>query len=104
MLTTAKSSEAKRQELKLLDELIAERRQYYRQQEALITDLVESGNCQLMGLHHDIALANQVLRELRTDIRTGRQDKVLMEEDLQTLQIEIGILVPNQRMILPSFG
>lgn len=87
------SSEAKRQELKVLDEAIAERKRYKREQETLITEMVEQGNSKLMELTHDIALAKQELRNLKTDIRTAAQDKVLLNEDLDNLRGKIGHMV-----------
>lgn len=87
------NSEAKRQELKALDEALAERKRYYLEQEALITELVESGNTQLMGLTHDILVARQQLRDLKTDIRTAAQDKVLLCEDLDSIREQVRITV-----------
>lgn len=74
-----------------LDELELEketldRASYYRQQEALIKDMVESGNTQLMALHYEITEAKKVLGDLKIEIRTARQDKRLIEADLQSLQ------------------
>lgn len=106
MQVLQKSSEAKRQELKVLDAAIAERKLYYRQQEALIKELVESGNTALMSLHHDILLAKQQLREVKTDIRTAAQDKVLLNEDLETMRNEAQLLVVRTTFIgvTPVFG
>lgn len=106
MQVIQKSSEAKRQELKALDEAIADRKRYFREQETLITDLVESGNTQLMGLHHDILLAKQELRSIKTDIRTAAQDKVLLNEDLDTMRGEAEMLVVRTTFIgiSPVFG
>lgn len=106
MLVAPKSSEAKRQELKVLDEAIAERKRYFREQETLITDLIESGNTQLMGLHHDILMAKQELRSVKTDIRTAAQDKVLLNEDLETMRGEAQLLVVRTTFIgvSPVFG
>lgn len=106
MQVVQKSSEAKRQELKALDEAIIERKRYYRDQEALIKEMVESGNTQLMGLHHDILLAKQELRSLKTDIRTFTYDKVLLNEDLQTMRGEAEMLVVRTTFVgfTPAFG
>lgn len=93
MQVIPKSSEQKRLELKALNETIAERQRYHRQQEALINDLMESGNTQLMGLHHDILMAKQELRHLKTDIRTFAQDKVLLNEDLEIMRGEATMMV-----------
>jgi aminopeptidase N len=76
-----------------LDELELEketldRASYYRQQEALIKDMVESGNTQLMALHYEITEAKKVLGDLKIEIRTARQDKRLIEADLQSLQVQ----------------
>lgn len=94
----------KRAKLKALDDAIAERRKYYNDQEKLITDLVEAGNTELMGLHHDILLAKQELRNIKTDIRTFAQDKVLLKEDIVVLQREIAVLVPTGTLVLPAFA
>lgn len=102
MQVLQKSSEGKRQELKALDEAIAERKRYHRDQEALIVDLVESGNTQLMGLNHDILLAQQQLRNIKTDIRTAAQDKVLLNEDLETMRNDAELLVVRTTFI--GFG
>ena len=106
MQVAQKSSEAKRQELKALDEAIVERKRYYREQEALIKDLTESGNTQLMGLHHDIMLAKQELRSIKTDIRTAAQDKVLLNEDLEIMRTDAELLVVRTTFIgfTPAFG
>jgi hypothetical protein len=106
MQVVQKSSEAKRQELKVLDEAIAERKRYFREQETLIVDLIESGNTQLMGLHHDILMAKQELRSIKTDIRTAAQDKVLLNEDLETMRGEAELLVVRTTFIgiSPIFG
>lgn len=76
-----------------LDELELEketldRASYYRQQEALIKDMVESGNTQLMALHYEITEAKKILGDLKIEIRTARQDKRLIEADLQSLQVQ----------------
>lgn len=106
MQVLQKSSESKRQELKALDDAIADRKRYLREQEALIKDLVESGNTQLMGLHHDILLAKQELRGIKTDIRTAAQDKVLLNEDLETMRGEAELLVVRTTFVgfTPIFG
>lgn len=100
------SPEAKRQELKALDEAIAERKKYYREQEALIADMVEAGNTMIMGLNHDILMAKQLLRDIKTDIRTAAQDKVLLAEDLETMREEAQLLVVRTTFIgvTPIFG
>lgn len=96
----------KRDELKALNAEIAERYRYYTHQEAQIKELVESGNTQLMGLHHDIIMATQRLREIKTDIRTAAQDKVLLNEDLEQIRGEIQITIRRTTFIgfAPSFG
>jgi hypothetical protein len=106
MLVAPKSSIAKQQELKMLDELIAERKKYLREQEALIAEIVESGNTQLMGLTHDILAAKQQLRDIKTDIRTAAQDKVLLNEDLDQIRSEIQLTVVRTTFIgiSPAFG
>lgn len=101
-----KSSEAKRQELIVLDATIKDRKRYHREQEALIRDTIESGNTQLMGLHHDILLAKQELRDIKTDIRVGRQDKVLLNEDLEIMRDDAELLVVRTTFVgfSPAFG
>lgn len=56
---------------------------------------------QLMGLTHDIAVAKQELRSLKTDIRTAAQDKVLLNQDLDQIRSEIQITVVG---VVPTFG
>lgn len=106
MQVLQKSSEAKRLELKALDDAITERKRYLREQESLIAELVESGNTQLMGLTHDIMLAKQELRSIKTDIRTAAQDKVLLNEDLDQIRTEIQLTVVRTTFvgISPVFG
>lgn len=48
---------------------------------------------QLMQLHHDIVMARQELRSIKTDIRTAAQDKVLLMQDLKTMRNEAQMLV-----------
>jgi hypothetical protein len=88
-----KSNSVKRLELKALNEVIAERQRYLREQEDLIKDLVESGNIQLMALNHDILMAKQMLRTIKTDIRTAAHDKVLLNEDLDTMRNDMQLMV-----------
>lgn len=106
MQVLAKSKQDKLLELKAINDLILERKRYHRQQEVLIADLVESGNTQLMGLHHDILLAKQELRGIKTDIRTAAQDKVLLNEDLETMREDAELLVVRTTFFgfAPSFG
>lgn len=68
-----------------LDAEIVERRRYLREQEKLITELVESGNMQLMALNYEITLAKKQLHELKTDIRTMTHDKVLLSVELKNM-------------------
>lgn len=79
----------KRQQVRVLDALIIERTAYQREQEQIINNLIEAGNIQLMGLNHDIVMAKAMLKELKTDIRTTQQDKRLLEEDYQSLQVRV---------------
>lgn len=98
---------SKQAELKALNAEIAVRAKYKRDQEAQIAELVESGNTQLMGLHHDIVTAKQELRSIKTDIRTAAQDKVLLTEDLTQLQKELTELDPEPTPfigVVPAFG
>jgi chromosome segregation ATPase len=106
VLAAQKSSEAKRQELKALDEAIADRKRYLREQEALITEIVEAGNTQLMSLTHDIVVAKSELRSIKTDIRTAAQDKVLLNEDLDQIREELQLTVVRTTFVAvgPAFG
>lgn len=85
-----KSRAEKQAELRVLDEALADRKKYHRQQEILISETVEGGNSQLMLLTHEIAIAKKELRDLKTDIRTAAQDKVLLNEDLENIRQQIG--------------
>ena len=80
--------QAKRQELKALDEAIAERKRYHREQEKLITEMIETGNSKLMALIYDVKLSEQELRDIKTDIRTASQDKVILSRELAAMQLE----------------
>lgn len=75
----------KRQELKLIEEAVAERNCYRCEQELAISELVDVGNTQLMGLTYEITLSTKILRDLKTDIRTAIQDKKVIMTDLQEL-------------------
>lgn len=102
MQAAQKSSQTARQELKELNELIADRKRYYRAQEVLIAEMVEAGNTELMGLTHDIILAKSELRGIKTDIRTAAQDKVLLNEDLEQIRNEISLTVVRTTFV--GFG
>lgn len=80
---------AKRRQLKELNDAIAERTTYHKQQEKLIAEMVEAGNTELMGLTHDIKVAKHALRECKTDVRTAAEDKVRLNEDLDNIRGEI---------------
>lgn len=82
---------AKRKQLRVINEQIAERSKYRSDQEKAITDLVEAGNTQLMGLTHDVELAKKELRDLKTDIRTMARDKVDLTKDLEAMREEAGV-------------
>lgn len=88
-LKSSNPLEQKRKELKELDDAIAERKQYHNAQKKLVNDMVEAGNTQLMGLTHDIAVAKQELRDLKTDIRAASRDKVMLDGDLQAIRRDL---------------
>lgn len=83
-----------------LEKEILDRATYYRQQEALIKDLVESGNTELMGLHHEIMEAKRILSDLKIEIRTARQDKRLIEEDLAAAQLQAANLFEQPALVI----
>lgn len=89
----ANSAADAREKLRELNAEIVQRHHYFTQQETQIKEMVESGNTQLMGLHHDIMVAKQILRDIKTDIRTAAQDKVLLNEDLEQMRTEISVTV-----------
>lgn len=88
----------RRQELQNLNAAINERKRYYNEQKNLVNEMVEAGNTELMYLSYDIELARKQLRDLKTDIRTGIQDKVLLNEDLKELRLQIEVLIPNNML------
>jgi hypothetical protein len=94
-----KSKQSKEAELKALDQAISERKKYQKQQETAIAELVEAGNTKLLGLSHDILLAEKQLRELKTDIRTAARDKRLLTEDLEAMQREATSLSGGNQFI-----
>lgn len=83
------SQSSKQDKLKALDEQIAERSKYLKNQEQVINETVESGNTRLMELNHDIALAQQELRDLKVDIRNARRDKSQLTDDLAGIRNDI---------------
>jgi chromosome segregation ATPase len=80
---------AKRAELRALDDAIAERKAWHRDQELLIAETVEHGNMELTALNYEVTAARQMLKDLKTAIRTYRQDKTMLEGDLQAIQVKI---------------
>lgn len=90
---------SKLDELELERETL-ERADYYRQQEALIKDMVESGNTQLMALHYEITEAKKVLSDLKIEIRTARQDKRLIDEDLALAQQQMSALFEQPPIVI----
>lgn len=101
--TLDKAVKAKKQEVTKLNAEIEERRKYRTGQERQINELVESGNTQLMALSHDIEVAKKELRDLKTDLRKNKQDKVLLNEDLERMRIEATAL-DTQLNIAPAYG
>lgn len=93
---------AKRKELRAINLEIANRKQYRVDQERQIAEAAESGNTQLMGLAHDVLVAQEVLRQLKTDIRTAKQDKKLLNQDLEELREELGQI--GNMSTVPAFG
>lgn len=85
---TATTIVTQRGVLRALNVEIRERQCYKREQEKIIEEVIETGNTRLMALHHDIELAKKQLRDLKTDIRTAAQDKVMLQEDIKTLTHE----------------
>jgi chromosome segregation ATPase len=80
---------AKRAELKVLDEVIAGRKQWQKDQEKLIDECMERGNTQLMGLNHDITIARAELKTLKNDIGRARKDKQELDEDVAEMRREL---------------
>lgn len=99
----SKAEKAKRQELVALNAEIAERTQYKKDQEKQINELVETGNTQLMALSHDIEVAKKELRDLKTDLRKNKQDKVLLNEDLTRMRTE-AVELDTRLSVAPAFG
>lgn len=93
MLVKTNSIASARVLLRAINAEIEERRRYFNAQETQIKELVESGNTQLMGLHHDIMVARQQLREIKTDVRTAAQDKVRLNQDLEQIRGTIHLTV-----------
>lgn len=87
---------AKQAELQELDRQIADRKKYYGEQEKLISDMVESGNLQLMNLNHDILLAKQELKDIKVDTRNAKRDRTQALSDLEEVRRELpGVPVPG---------
>lgn len=89
------SKAAKLAELQELDRQIAARKKYYGEQEKLINDLVEAGNMQLMNLNHDILLAKQELKDIKTDTRNAKRDRGQALSDLEEMRTELIAAAPG---------
>jgi len=87
----AQSLNQRRAELRDLNQAILERKKYLRDQEALLAEIIERGNGELMMLTHEIAIAKKQLRELKTDIRTSAQDKVILMQSITMLQLQVAV-------------
>lgn len=72
-----------RREYKDLQAAIEDRRKYSTEQEALIQKLLTDGNELLKSLEFAIACAKSELSELKVSVRTLRQDKKLLERDIE---------------------
>lgn len=82
----ARSEAEARRTLRKLDRQIAERSKYLKDQEKVIDEMVEQGGSRIMGLRHEVMLAEKELRDLKTDIRTMANDKRLLQQDLDDLR------------------
>lgn len=63
---------------------IAEREQYYKQQETLIVKQAEEGNLQLRGLEYEIIESKQVIKDLEVKKQNIYSEQKALESDLQT--------------------
>lgn len=84
---------SKQDQLKALNVEIVEREKYKRGQESQITEMIETGNSQLMELVHDIAVAKQELREVKTDVRLAIREKMELHMALSDIREEISISI-----------
>lgn len=96
----------KQDRLKALNVEIAEREKYKRSQESQINELIESGNTELMSLVHDVAVARQELREVKTDLRLASREKGELNGTLLAIREEISISVTQTIFVgsAPAYG
>lgn len=92
-----------RSELAELNREIIERKRYLRNLELQIAEVTDAGNTKLMGLQHDVLVAKQTLRDLKTDIRTAARDKQLLNHELDSLQVTI-VQQTTFVGVSPAFG
>lgn len=67
-----------------IKESIAERQEYYKQQEALISKQAEDGNLQLRGLEYEIIESKQQIKDLEVKRQNLYSEQKSLETDLQS--------------------
>ena len=80
-----------RQETRTIEDAIVERRQYLAKIEAEIAETVEAGNMQLRGIDHEATVYGQEVKNLKIEIRTLKQDKLITDKDIQSLRDEFAV-------------
>jgi chromosome segregation ATPase len=82
---------------------IAEREHYRKQQEAIITQIINDGNNQLLQLNYDIKYARKELRDMKAKLYELASERYTAEEDLRLLKEEIKQTLESSGLY-PSFG
>lgn len=75
--------------LSSLNEEIAERSNYLREQETIITGIINDGNNHLLALNYEIALARKELKETKVKLYDLARERYEAEQDLKQLREDI---------------
>lgn len=82
---------------------ITERSQYLREQEAIITGIINDGNNYLLSLNYEIAIAKKELKDTKAKLYDLARERYTAEEDLKSLRNDIREELKNAGLS-PSFG
>lgn len=82
---------------------IADRAKYLREQEAIITGIINDGNNYLLNLNYDIAIAKKELKDMKAKLYDLARERYEAEQDLKNLRDDIRAELKNAGLS-PSFG